>query len=258
VSQDSSSGSFELTGRVALVTGAGRGLGRTIALGLARAGADVAAAARSLPEVKTLADEIARMGRRASAHEVDVRHVRSIRSSVDAILAEHGRIDILVNSAGAKVVAPVTDVTEEDWDLVINTNLRGAFFMAQAVGTHMLARGSGKIINVASTYAVVGAPGRAAYAASKGGLLQLTRVMAAEWAGRGVNVNAIGPTSVSTPMNEALFADPGWKEQALAKIPAGRFASADDVVGSVIFLASSASDMVHGQILLIDGGLTAV
>jgi NAD(P)-dependent dehydrogenase (short-subunit alcohol dehydrogenase family) len=141
---------------------------------------------------------------------------------------------------------------------VLGTNLRGAFFMAQAVARHMAERGSGKIVNVASTYSVVGAAGRATYAASKGGLLQLTRVMAIELAARGVNVNAIGPTSIATPMNEALFADAAWRDRQLQRIPAGRFAEPDDVVGAVIFLASAASDMIHGQLLLIDGGFTAL
>lgn len=253
----STSSPFDLTGQVALVTGAGRGLGRAIALGLARAGADVAGAARSLEEVERLADEVAGVGPHGSAHRVDVRDTASVGAMVTEVIASHGRIDILVNNAGAKRPEPVAEVTEEAWDLVVGTNLKGAFFVAQAVGRHMLERGSGKIINVASTYAVVGAADRATYAASKGGLLQLTRVMAIEWASRGVNVNAIGPTSTFTPMNEALFADEAWRERTLAKIPAGRFATPDDVIGSVIFLASAASDMVHGQLLLIDGGWTA-
>jgi len=152
----------------------------------------------------------------------------------------------------------VLDVTVEAWDDVLGTNLRGPALVAQAVGRHMIERGSGKVINVASTYAVVGAVGRASYAASKGGLMQLTRVMAVEWAPLGVNVNAVGPTAIETPMNEALFADPEWRQRALDKIPAGRFCEPDDVVGAVIFLASPASDMIHGQLILIDGGLTIV
>lgn len=249
---------FDLSGRVVLVTGAGRGLGRTIALGLAAAGADVAGAARSRPELESLADEIRSLGRSGSAHAFDALQVGSIRAMVDEVVQEYGRIDILVNNAGAKVNQPLVDVTEEAWDLVLGTNLKGAFFVAQAVGATMLERRRGKIINVASTYSVVGAPERATYAASKGGLLQLTRVMAAEWAGMGINVNAIGPTSTLTPMNERLFESQDWRERTIAKIPAGRFCTPDDVVGSVVFLASAASDMVHGHLLLIDGGWTAV
>jgi NAD(P)-dependent dehydrogenase (short-subunit alcohol dehydrogenase family) len=258
VSADRARDPFDLTGRVALVTGAGRGIGRSIALGLAHAGADIAAAARSEDEIRALAGEVTGLGRTGTAHRVDVRDARDVTRMVDGVLAEHGRVDILINNAGAKVPQDVLDVTEEAWDLVLGTNLKGAFFVAQAVGRHMVERGAGKIVNVASTYAVVGAAGRATYAASKGGLLQLTRVMAIEWAARGVNVNAIGPTSIFTPMNEGLFADPAWREGALARIPAGRFAEPDDVVGAVVFLSSRASDMVHGHLLLIDGGWTAV
>jgi 2-deoxy-D-gluconate 3-dehydrogenase len=249
---------FDLTGRVALVTGAGRGLGRTLAVGLAHAGASIAAAARSPDEVEATAAEVTRAGGTASAHVVDVRETGSIEALVAEVIARHGQIDILVNNAGTKINQAVLDVTNEAWDLVLGTNLKGAFFVAQAVGRHMVERGSGKIINVASTYAVVGAAERATYAASKGGLLQLTRVMAIEWAARGVNVNAIGPTSTATPMNEDLFADPAWREAALSKIPAGRFNTPEDVVGPVVFLASAASDMVHGHLLLIDGGWTAL
>lgn len=248
---------FDLSGRVALVTGAGRGLGRTIALGLARAGADIAGASRSVSELETLAQEVRMLGRAASTHRVDVRDTRDVARMVDEVIARHGRIDVLVNNAGAKVPQEALDVTEDAWDLVLGTNLKGAFFVAQAVGRHMVSRGSGKIVNVASTYAVVGARARATYAASKGGLLQVTRVLAIEWARRGVNVNAIGPTATFTSMNEELFADPEWREGALARIPAGRFCEPDDVVGAVVFLASRASDMVHGQLLLIDGGWTA-
>lgn len=249
---------FDLSGRVALVTGAGRGLGRTLALGLAQAGADVAVASRTLGEVESVAAEIVASGRAASAHSLDVRDTRDIARMVDEVVARHGRIDILVNNAGAKVPQDVLDVTEDAWDLVLDTNLKGAFFVAQAVARGMLERGSGKIINMASTYAVVGAAGRVAYAASKGGLLQVTRVMAIEWASRGVNVNAVGPTSIATPMNQTLFEDDAWRERTLAKIPAGRFAEPEDIVGSVVFLASSASAMVHGQLLLVDGGWTAI
>ena len=252
------SGLFDLTGRVALVTGAGRGLGRTLALGLAGAGATVAAVSRTASEVEAVAEEIGETGGQASAHTVDVRDVQDIARMVDEVVGRHERIDILVNNAGAKVPQDVLDVTEDAWDAVLDTNLRGAFFVAQAVARGMVERGSGKIINVASTYAVVGAVGRATYAASKGGLLQLTRVMALEWASKGINVNAVGPTSIETPMNRELFDDEAWRDKAVARIPAGRFCEPEDVVGPVIFLASEASVMVHGHLLLVDGGFTAI
>lgn len=248
---------FDVRGRVAIVTGAGRGIGHYIAKGLAEAGATVAVAARNDSELEQLAADIERAGGAASAHHLDVLDRGSIDRFVAEVLATHERVDILVNNAGAKVNESAEDVTEDAWDRVIDTNLKGAFFVAQTVGRHMLERGAGKIINIASTYAVVAAPGRTTYAISKGGLLQLTRSLALEWAGRGVNVNAIGPTSIETPMNAELFADPAWRESALKKIPAGRFAKPDDLLGPVLFLASSASDMVHGHLLLVDGGWTA-
>lgn len=248
---------FTLEGRVALVTGAGRGIGQTLARGLASAGASIAAAARTAAEVEQLSVALNDLGTSASHHVVDVQNIDSIERLVQDVLSVHGRIDILVNNAGAKVNQSAEDVTEGAWDRVIDTNLKGAFFVAQAVGRHMLGRGSGKVINVASTYAVVAAPNRTTYAISKGGLLQMTRSLAVEWAGRGVNVNAIGPTSIETPMNADLFADPEWRASALGKIPAGRFAAPGDLVGPVVFLASTASDMVHGHLLLVDGGWTA-
>ena len=249
---------FDLSGRVALVTGAGRGLGRTLAIGLSRTGADVAVVSRTSAQVEAVAAEISTSGGTASAHVVDVRDASDIRRMVEEVEARHGRIDILVNNAGAKVPQDVLDVTEDAWDAVLGTNLRGAFFVAQAVARGMVERGSGKIINVASTYAVVGAVGRATYAASKGGLLQLTRVMALELAPKGINVNAVGPTSIETPMNCELFDDEEWRRKAVAKIPAGRFCEPEDVVGPVVFLASDASAMVHGHLLLVDGGFTAI
>lgn len=252
------SGLFDLTGRVALVTGGGRGLGRTLALGLADAGADVAVVGRSPEPLAAVAEKIEGLGRKASAHVADVTAPEAIGAMVDEVVDRHGSIDILINNAAIKIAQNVLDVTPDAWDDVLTTNLRGPVLVAQAVGRHMIDRGSGKIVNVASTYAVVAATGRASYAASKGGLLQLTKVMAVEWAPLGVNVNAVGPTAIETPMNEQFFADPEWRRRALEKIPAGRFCEPDDVVGTVVFLASAASDMIHGQLILVDGGLTVV
>ncbi len=249
---------FDLTGKVAMVTGAGRGLGRSSALALAEAGADNAAVSRSTDELESLADEVRVLGRQATVHTLDVRSIPDIRRTVAEVIAAHGRIDILVNNAGTNVQQEVLDVTEEAWDLVMSTNLKGAFFCAQTVGRHMVERGSGKIINMASTFANLGFFGRASYSASKGGVAQFTRVMAIEWSSKGVNVNAIGPTATLTKMNEELFSDEAYRQKVISRIPAGRYAEPRDVAGAVVYLASPASDMVHGHLLLVDGGWSVI
>lgn len=249
---------FDLTGKVALVTGAGRGLGRASAVALAEHGAHVAGASRSLEELDSLADEVRALGRNASSHVFDARNIADIRRMVDDVIATHGRIDILLNNAGTNVQQHVVDVTEEAWDTVMETNLKGAFFCAQAVGRHMLERGSGKIINMASTFANLGFFGRVSYAASKGGVAQFTRVMAIEWSSKGVNVNSIGPTATLTKMNEPLFAKQEWRDLVISRIPAGRYAEPSDIVGAVIYLASPASDMVHGHMLMVDGAWSVI
>jgi NAD(P)-dependent dehydrogenase (short-subunit alcohol dehydrogenase family) len=248
---------FDLSGKVALVTGAGRGIGRDSALGLAQAGTDLALTARSKDELQSLADEVGSLGRRAEVFPADLRDVAEIRSMVQRVEERFGRIDVLLNNAGTNVNQAVLDVTEDAWDLMIDTNLKGAFFCAQAVARGMVERRAGKIITMASTFAVVGMPARVPYCASKGGVLQMTRAVAVELASHNVQVNAVGPTATWTVMNQELFEDEGWREMVLAKIPAGRFCTPADVAGAVVFLASPASDMVTGQILLVDGGWTA-
>jgi NAD(P)-dependent dehydrogenase (short-subunit alcohol dehydrogenase family) len=249
---------FDLSGKVAMVTGAGRGLGRASALALAEAGADVAVVSRTTDELESLADEVRGLGRQATVHTLDVRSIPDIRRTVDEVIGAHGRIDILVNNAGTNVQQDVLDVTEEAWDLVMSTNLKGAFFCAQTVGRHMVDRGSGKIINMASTFANLGFFGRASYSASKGGVAQFTRVMAIEWASKGVNVNAVGPTATLTKMNAELFSDEAYRQKVISRIPAGRYAEPRDVAGAVVYLASPASDMVHGHLLLVDGAWSVI
>jgi NAD(P)-dependent dehydrogenase (short-subunit alcohol dehydrogenase family) len=258
LAEPSGSGLFRLDGKVALVIGASRGIGEACALELAAAGADVALAARELDRLGDAATGVEAAGRAHSSHTVDVRDLASIERLVPAVLDRHGRIDILVQASGTNVQRAALDVREEDWDTVVDTNLKGAFFCCQAVGRAMVERGSGRIVNIASTFSVVGFPNRAAYAASKGGLVQLTKVLALEWVGRGVNVNAVAPTAIRTVMNEALFRDPDWVAEVLPRIPAGRFATARDVAGAVVYLASPAAAMVNGTVLLVDGGWTAI
>jgi 2-deoxy-D-gluconate 3-dehydrogenase len=249
---------FRLDGQVAFVVGASRGIGQSCAIGLASAGADVALAARDTARLAATAEAVADAGRQHSTHVVDVRDVASIEEVVREVLDRHGRIDVLVYASGTNVQQAALDVTEAAWDTVVDTNLKGAFFTCQAVGRAMVERGSGRIVNIASTFSVVGFPNRASYAASKGGLVQLTKVLALEWISKGIAVNAVAPTAVRTQMNEALFQDQAWVAEVLPRIPAGRFATPQDVTGAVLFLASPAAAMVNGHVLLVDGGWTAI
>jgi 2-deoxy-D-gluconate 3-dehydrogenase len=249
---------FRLDGQVALVIGASRGIGEACALGLAAAGADVALGARDTERLQPAAAAVEGLGRRHSVHAVDVRDLASVDRLVPAVLERHGRIDVLVYASGTNVQQEALEVTEEAWDTVVDTNLKGAFFCCQAVGRAMIERGSGRIVNIASTFSVVGFPSRAAYAASKGGLTQMTKVLALEWVSEGVTVNAVAPTAIRTALNETLFDDPEWVAKVLPRIPAGRFATPQDVVGAVVFLASPAAAMVNGHVLLVDGGWTAI
>ena len=249
---------FDLSKKIALITGAGRGIGKACALALSEAGATVALTARSEQEILRLAETISATGRSATAHTADVSDVADIRRVVDEVIELHGRVDVLVNNAGMNVQQDVLDVTEEVWDQVMDTNLKGSFFCAQAVGRQMVEQGSGKIINIASTFATLGFYGRSVYAASKGGVAQLTKVMALEWAPRGVNVNAVSPTATLTRMNEEVLNRPEYRDLVLSRIPAGRWCEPDDVAGAVLFLASGASDMINGHLLLVDGGWSAI
>jgi len=249
--------SFDLTGKVAIVTGASRGIGRTLALGLGNAGADVVVASRTIAELESLAEELRAMGRRVLIQPVDVSKLSDIQELSDATMSEFGHIDILVNNAGTHVDEAALDVTEEHWDLVIDTNLKGVFFCSQIIGRVMVEQRKGKIINVSSTFGLVGFKNRAAYSSSKGGVTNLTRVLAIEWGPYNVNVNGIAPTATRTSINENLFADPAWQERVLRLIPVGRFCETQDLVGAVVFLASDASDMVTGVTLPVDGGWTA-
>lgn len=254
--------SFRLDDRIALVTGAGSGMGKAFCVALAQYGADVALT--ELPGKEALAEETAALvraeGRRAMTIPLDVTRLPMIQAMVDRVLAEWGRIDILVNNAGMNIRKLAVDVTEDDWDAVIDTDLKGVFFCAQAVGKHMIARGQGgKIINMASQIGLVAYHSRVAYCAAKAGVVNLTRALAFEWAKYKINVNAIAPTFVNTPfVDKLLQEDAELRKDVLSRIPLGRIAEVEDVVGAVIYLASPASDMVTGHTLLVDGGWTAV
>ena len=247
--------SFDLSGKVALVTGANRGIGQAIALALAGAGADLVAVGQSVP-TETLA-AAARLGRKAQFISANLAGAAPVERVVAEALAATGRVDILVNNAGIIRRADAVDFTEQDWDDVLDVNLKSVFFMCQRVGRHMLERGSGKIINVASMLSFQGGIRVPSYTAAKSAVAGITRSLANEWAGKGLNVNAIAPGYVATDNTAQLRADPDRARAILERIPAGRWATADDIGGAAVFLASPASDYVNGHILAVDGGWLA-
>ncbi|NPV70576.1 MAG: glucose 1-dehydrogenase [Firmicutes bacterium] len=247
---------FKLDGQVAYVTGASRGLGRAMAEALAEAGAGVALAALPSEEeaMKDVARYITSLGRKCLTIGVDLSGVEAAVASVDTVITNFGRLDILVNNAGMTRRRVSIEHTVDDWDAVMNLNSRTVFFMAQAAAKHMLARGSGKIINTASMLSFQGGRGVPSYTASKGAVASITRALANEWAGKGVNVNAIAPGYMRTDLNTALMNDPVRSQQILGRIPAGRWGEPADLKGAVVFLASRASNYLSGHILCVDGG----
>lgn len=246
------SGPFSLDGKVALVTGASRGLGEAVAFGLADAGADLVVHASTPPAVT--AKKITARGRRSAALGADLADRQAMDSLARDAIAAFGRIDILVNNAGTIKRQPAAEHTDEYWDTVIEVNLSSLFRLARAIGAHMLERGSGKIVNVASLLSFQGGVTVPGYAAAKGGVAQLTKALANEWAPRGINVNAIAPGYFATDNTAALRADPVRSRQILERIPAGRWGAPDDLAGAAVFLSSPASDYVNGHVLVVDGG----
>jgi len=249
------SGVFDLSGKVALVTGANTGIGQGIALALAEAGADIAAAGRS--QADETVGKVRALGWRSENFAADLSSVGAVQPLVDAVLAAFGRIDILVNNAGIIRRADAVDFTEADWDAVMDTNLKTLFFLCQAVGRHMIARGSGKIINIASMLTFQGGIRVPSYTASKSGVGGLTKLLANEWAAKGVQVNAIAPGYIATNNTAALQGDETRNRQIVERIPAGRWGDPRDIGGAAVFLASPASDYVQGHILAVDGGWLA-
>jgi len=247
---------FDLSGQVALITGTSRGLGQYFARALARAGADIAMTSRDRSSLHDFARETEAIGRRTFATELDVRDQASIQRAVSEIEDHFGKIDILVNNAGCNIRKPALDVKWEDWNTILDTNLRGAFFVAQAAARGMIARGYGRIINIGSVTSVAGYAGLAPYGASRGGIRQLTMSLADDWGRHGVTVNCLAPGWFKTRQNEVLYQNKAWVEYITDRIPVKRPGRPDDLDGAVVFLASEASRYVTGQTLLVDGGIS--
>ncbi len=247
---------FDLSGKVALVTGSTRGLGEVAAHALAEAGADVAVCGRNPDDLKRVSADIRALGRRSEGFVLDVLSRDKVRAGVQDILDHFGRIDILLNNAGVNHRVPVLEYEEDKWDWVIDTNLKGYYLVAQAVVPQMIDRGYGKVINISSILGGVGLPNMLAYASAKGGVNQMTRVMALEWAKLGVRVNAVAPTYFETELVAQLRNDPERFNFINERTPMGRWGQPEEIKGIIIFLAAPASDFITGQVIYIDGGWT--
>jgi NAD(P)-dependent dehydrogenase (short-subunit alcohol dehydrogenase family) len=249
---------FDLEGRTALITGAARGLGRATALAMAHAGADIALGLRVAGSADDLAHEIEKLGRRALPVAMDVRDLGQIRSAVDATVAHFGRLDILVNNAALAPANPAEAVTEEDFDLQIDINVKGVFFASQAAGRVMIGQGYGRIVTMSSQAGFVALPTESVYCMTKAAVSHLTRCLAVEWGRHGITVNAVAPTFIRTPGTEPDLADPAFRADVTERIAAlHRIGEPADVTGAVIFLASPAAALITGTTLLVDGGWTA-
>jgi gluconate 5-dehydrogenase len=247
---------FDLSGQVAIVTGTSRGLGQNFARALARAGADLVLTSRRKETLAEFEKEIQALGRRAVALDLDVRDEGSIRAMAAAAESAFGQIHILVNNAGCNVRKPALEVTWEDWNQVVETNLRGSFFVAQAIARGMMRHQYGRIINIGSVTSVFGYAGLAAYGASRGGIRQLTMSLADDWGPSGITVNCLAPGWFKTAQNQALYENDEWVEYLVDRIPVRRPGAPNDLDGAVVFLASEASRYMTGQTLLVDGGIS--
>jgi NAD(P)-dependent dehydrogenase (short-subunit alcohol dehydrogenase family) len=247
---------FDLTGRIAVVTGASRGLGQYLGRALAKAGADLVITSRKLADLTLFKEEIEALGRKALPLELDLRDEASIRAMAPKAIEHYGKIDVLVNNAGCNVRKPAVDVTWEDWNLVLETNLRGSFFVAQTLAPHMIANGYGRVINIGSVTSVFGYAGIGPYCASRGGIKQLTMSLADEWGAHGITVNCLAPGWFKTTQNAVLYENAEWVEYLKDRIPLKRPGQPNDLNGAIVFLASDASAYITGQTLLVDGGIS--
>lgn len=248
--------SFRVDNKVAIVTGAGRGIGRALAIGLAEAGADVALLARTTEDLQEVAGEIRKLGRKAYPIRADITKREDVESAVRTLIEEAGKIDILVNNAGMNIRSQALEVTDEEWETIMQTNLKSAFMMSQSVARIMKESGGGKIINISSVAGSVALRTGVVYGATKAALSHMTRVLSMEWAKYGIFVNAVGPWYFKTPLTENLLKDPQYIGEILDRTPMKRVGELEDLVGPVVFLASGASNYVTGQLLLVDGGMS--
>ena len=247
---------FDLSGQVAVVTGTSRGLGQYFARALARAGADLVLTSRNRESLREMEAEVKSLGRRSVSLELDVRDYNSIQRMAEEAQKAFGQIHILVNNAGCNVRKPAVDVTWDDWNLVLDTNLRGSFFVAQAIARGMIEHGYGRIINIGSVTSVFGFAGLGPYCASRGGIRQLTMSLADDWGKHGLTVNCLAPGWFKTAQNQVLYDDPEWVSYLVDRIPVKRPGMPNDLDGAVVFLASEASRYITGQTLLVDGGIS--
>ncbi len=247
---------FDLTGRVAIVTGASRGLGQTFARALAQAGADLVITSRDVAALKDFQSQMQLLGRQVLALPLDVREEASIKNMVAEAIEHYGKIDILVNNAGCNVRKPALEITWDDWNLVLDTNLRGSFFVSQAVAAHMISRKYGRVINIGSVTSVAGYAGLGPYGASRGGIKQLTMSLADDWGKDGLTVNCLAPGWFKTSQNAVMYQNPEWVEYLCDRIPLKRPGQPPDLEGAIVFLASDASAYITGQTLLVDGGIS--
>lgn len=248
----------ELADKKVLITGGGAGIGKELALAFARLGSQVIITGRNEQQLAQTALELQTFSPGSSFVVADLTSVAAIRQLMETAINSLGRLDILVNNAGINIAKPAMEVTEADWDKVLDTNLKAVFFCCQQAAVYMLPRRSGKIINIASQMAFVGFRDRAAYCSSKGGLVQLTKALAIEWAPYQLNVNAVAPTFIETALTATMFADADFAREVLGRIPLGRLAKANDLTGAVLYLSSGLSDMVTGETIKVDGGWTAI
>lgn len=248
----------ELKGKKVLVTGGSKGIGKDIALAFAKQGADVVITGRNEADLVSTTNELKRIHPHSFYLKADIQNIQSAHEMVDNAVSTLGNIDILINNAGINIAKPALEVTEKDWNQVIDTNLKGTFFCAQRVGKHMIEQGGGKIINMASQMAFVGYIKRSVYCSSKGGAVQLTKALAVEWAPYNVRVNAVAPTFIETDFTKEMFEDEEFYQDVVSPIPLGKLAQPSDVTGAVLFLASDLAQFITGETIKVDGGWTAI